>query len=203
MAALYEIYDRFALIYEKNRGLFDMTHIFNDFFKILELSQGRLLDLGCGAGEPFSRMFIDKGWQVVGVDFSREMLKMASRYCPEMHTIYSDMRNAEFNDNEFNAIIAIYSLFHLPVKEHKNLFMKFFRWLKPHGKLLFTYATKDYTGYDEFDGCKEFMGQRLHYSHTTPEKLYKSLEKTGFEIISKDYRDIGGEIFLWITAGKK
>jgi hypothetical protein len=28
------------------------------------------------------------------------------------------------------------------------------------------------------------------------------LEKTGFRIESKDYRDIGGETFLWVTVTK-
>jgi len=203
MTTLQDIYDKFAETYEKNRGLFDMSGVFNDFFNIIKKSNGKLLDMGCGAGEPFSKKFIEKGWEVIGVDFSKEMIRMAARYCPEMKTFCCDMRASKFNINEFDAIIAVYSLFHVPSKEHSDLFKKFCNWLKPEGKLLFTYATKEYTGYDEFDAFREFMGQNLYYSHTTPEKLYITLEKTGFKIISKDYRDIGGEVFLWVTAGKK
>ncbi|HOC59654.1 MAG TPA: hypothetical protein PKN70_06880, partial [Smithellaceae bacterium] len=51
-------------------------------------------------------------------------------------------------------------------------------WLRPGGKLLFTYATKEYTGADIFNGFKKFMGENLFYSHTTPENLSgKSVRK--------------------------
>lgn len=86
--------------------------------------------------------------------------------------------------------------------EHFALFGKFYQWLVLQGKVLFTYATKEYTGCVEFDGYKEFMGRELYYSHKNPEKLYDDLEKLGFNIESKDYREIGGETFLWVTVSK-
>ena len=74
---LSEIYDRFAETYEANRGQFDMTAILDDFFaRLRHIQAGCLLDLGCGAGEPFPRTFLDRGWSVVGVDFSARMLEI-------------------------------------------------------------------------------------------------------------------------------
>ena len=61
---LQEIYNRFATVYESNRDLFDVSEIFNQFYEELGSDKGHLLDLGCGAGEPFSRWFIERGWQV-------------------------------------------------------------------------------------------------------------------------------------------
>lgn len=199
---LSEIYDGFAETYEENRGLFDMTDVFASFSKRLGISKGRLLDLGCGSGEPCARFFIDRGWTAVGVDFSKRMLELASKYVPEMNTLHADMRNIEFNACQFEAITAIYSFFHIPVGDQTVMYDKIHRWLVPDGKALFTYATKEYTGSDEFDGYKEFMGRKLYYSHRSPEKLYDELEGTGFSIDSADYRDIGGEIFLWVTVSK-
>jgi len=43
----------FAAAYEANRGLFDMNLVLPPFFSGRGQTQGRLLDLGCGAGEPF------------------------------------------------------------------------------------------------------------------------------------------------------
>lgn len=200
--SLRKIYDGFAETYEQNRGLFDMTDVFNSFYSRLEFKKGRLLDLGCGAGEPIPRYFIDRGWKVTGVDFSKKMLELASKYVPEMKTILADMQNVEFNPGQFQAITAIYCLFHIPRDHHAALFEKFFRWLCPKGKALFTYATKEYTGSEEFDGYKEFMGQMLYYSHKSPEKLYADLKKIGFDIEATDYRDIGNEVFLWVTVSK-
>ena len=199
---LQEIYDGFAERYEENRVLFDMTEVFDSFYRRLAVQKGRLLDLGCGAGEPFARLFIDRGWAVTGVDFSERMLELASKYVPEMEVIHADMREIEFRPNQFDAITAIYSLFHVSSNDHAALFDKLYRWLCPKGKALFTYATKEYTGSDEFDGYMEFMSQELYYSHKSPEKLYDILEKAGFNIESTDYRDIGNEMFLWVTVSK-
>lgn len=182
---------------EDQRGLFDMSEIFETFYQSLEHEKGQLLDLGCGAGEPIPGLFIDHGWNVTGVDFSRRMLEMAHKFVPEMKTILSDMRDVDFAPGSFDAVTMIYSLFHTPKKDHVTLFRN---WLRPGGKVLFTYATEKYTGSPEFDGYKEFLGQKLFYSHTTPEKLYYELEMSGFTIESAVYRDIGHEIFLWITA---
>lgn len=199
---LREIYDGFAETYEENRGLFDMTEVFDSFYARIEAKKGKLLDLGCGAGEPFARLFIDRGWTVIGVDFSKGMLELASKYVPEMQTIHVDMRKAEFEPSQFNAITAIYSLFHVPSNEHAALFDKFYQWLCPEGKALFTYATREYTGSIKFDGYKEFMDRKLYYSHKSPDELYTDLERIGFDVESMDYRNIGNETFLWVTVRK-
>ena len=95
---LQEIYDRFADTYENSRGLFDMSEVIADFFERLPRATGRMLDLGCGAGEPFPAWFITRGWQVTGVDFSSRMLEMAHRFQPNMKTIFTDIRKVEFPD---------------------------------------------------------------------------------------------------------
>ena len=197
---LLDIYDQFAATYEANRGLFDMTEVLVPFFDGLGQSKGRLLDLGCGAGEPFPRYFLDRGWEVYGVDFSKKMLRLAAQYAPGMRTICDDMAEVDFAPAHFDAITCIYSLFHVPRARHPGLFAKFHRWLRPGGKALFTYATKAYTGADEFEGEKEFMGQRLFYSHTTPENLRIQLVSAGLAVESAVLRDIGGESFLWVTV---
>ena len=197
-----EIYDGFAETYEANRGTFDMTEILGPFYASLAPCKGRLLDLGCGAGEPFPRYFLDRGWEVYGVDFSKKMLHLAAQYAPEMHTICADMLEVDFEPAHFTAITCIYSLFHVPRARHPELFSKFHQWLRPGGRILFTYAAKEYTGENEFEGFLEFMGQNLFYSHTSPEKLRTAIEQAGLRVESIHLREIGGESFLWVTALK-
>lgn len=195
-------YDTLAHTYDQNRGLFDMTDVFDDFFKVLDPTPGHVLDLGCGAGEPIPGMFIRRGWQVTGVDFSENMLKLAEKYQPAMKRIFSDIMALEQEEGAYDAVTAVYSLFHIEKEYHPRLFSNIYRWLKPGGKALFTYATKAYTGADSFSGHIEFMSVSLFYSHTTPEALQQMLLDVDFDIVAMDYRDIGGETFLWATVGK-
>ena len=201
-ADMQKIYDRFADTYDQNRGLFDMSEVIGDFLRRLSGQPGRLLDLGCGAGEPFPAYFIARGWQVTGVDFSSRMLTLAHHYQPDMKTILADICDVEFPDKAFDAVTAIYCLFHVEHEKHRDIFQKIFRFLKPGGKSLFTYATKEYTGAEIFNGYKEFMGEKLFYSHMTPGNLSTILKSIGFTIESEQYRNIGGETFLWITIAK-
>lgn len=199
---LQDIYDGFAETYEQDRGRSDMTEVLTAFYSGLKVKQGGLLDLGCGAGEPFARWFVDRGWSVTGVDFSQRMLELAAVYVPEMERVEGDIRHVDFAPRRFDAITAVYSLFHLPSGEHEAMFAKLYDWLRPGGKVLFTYATEEYTGSPEFDGHKVFMGQDMYYSHTNPDTLYLMLKAIGFRIESTEYREIGGEVFLWVTVSR-
>jgi cyclopropane fatty-acyl-phospholipid synthase-like methyltransferase len=196
------IYERFADTYEKNRALFDMSDVIADFACRLTRRPGLLLDLGCGAGEPFPAYFVGEGWQVVGVDFSERMLALAHQYHPEIKTVLADIRDVDFPEARFDAVTAIYCLFHIEHERHAEIFRKIHRWLAPGGKSLFTYATKEYTGADVFNGYKEFMGEQLFYSHMSPDDLFAILESTGFTVEDRQYRRVGGETFLWVTVAK-
>ena len=199
---LQEIYNGFAKTYEENRGFFDISEILNSFYSQLATEKGKLLDLGCGAGEPVARFFVDRSWTVTGVDFSEQMLELATNYVPEMKALHADITEVEFESNQFNAITASYSLFHVPSIKHAALFEKIHSWLLPDGKALFTYATQEYTGSKEFDGYKTFMEHDLFYSHKSPDALYVDLEKIGFNIDTAEYRNIGNETFLWVTVSR-
>jgi len=196
------IYNRFAEKYQDNRETFDMLDIFNDFFMKLNVEKGELLDLGCGTGDAFPKLFLSKGWNVTGVDFCEKMLDLAKIYQPQMKTILSDVTEFDIEQEKFDAIAGIYSLFHVEQAKHRELFTKIFKGLRSGGKSLFTYAGKEYTGSEIFDGFIEFMGESLFYSHTTPEKLSKMLAEIGFRDITIDRHEIGGETFLWVTVTK-
>lgn len=196
------VYDRFADTYEASRGRFDMTPVLADFQARLPAT-GHLLDLGCGAGEPFASTFIRAGWRGTGVDFSRRMLELAERFTPEMTRIHADMAEVDFPEASFDAVSAVYSLFHVPRAAHPALFRRIRDWLRPGGLLLFTYAGRHYTGADRFEGHKTFMGERLFYSHFSPDELEGKLTESGLAVVDTTYRDIGGETFPWVTARRR
>jgi len=200
--SLVKAYNDLAVTYDKNRDVFDMTEVLNNFYDSLKIKKGKLLDSGCGAGVPFASWFIQRGWYVTGVDLSENMLELAKELVPKMKQIYSPIQEVNFKNNSFDAITAIYSLFHLSCEDQSNMFKKFYRWLKSNGSIVFTYATKEFTGHNTFSGYIEFMGEKLFYSHRTPDQLKNELTNIGFIIDSFTYRDIGKETFLWVTLSK-
>lgn len=197
--SLARIYDGFAATYARQRDVFDLSGVLRDFAADLP-PVGDLCDLGCGAGEPVSAMFVARGWRVTGVDLSAGMLELANTYVPGITTVLADIRNVEFDANSFDAVVAVDSLFHVPWRDHPTIFARVARWLRPSGRFLFTYALRDYTGQDEFEGTKEFMGQELFYSHTTPARMGEQLAAAGLVVGDQQRRTIGGETFLWVTA---
>jgi len=199
---LHEVYDTFAHTYEASRGHFDISDLLDNFYARLPLANRALLDLGCGAGEPVAQYFLDRDWSVVGVDFSEKMIELAGRYAPAMQALQSDITEVDFYANQFEAITATYSLFHIGSNQHATLFKKMYEWLLPGGKVLFTYATREYTGSEAFDGYKIFLGQELYYSHKPPSDLYADLKHIGFYIDVAEYKSIGDEVFLWVTMSK-
>jgi cyclopropane fatty-acyl-phospholipid synthase-like methyltransferase len=73
-----------------------MSDVLDGFCSTLKLKNGQLLDLGCGAVEPVARYFMDQNWSVIGVNFSEQMIGLASKYVPEMQTIHADTCEVDF-----------------------------------------------------------------------------------------------------------
>jgi ubiquinone/menaquinone biosynthesis C-methylase UbiE len=58
-----------------------------------ELAEGsRVLDLGCGGGEPVARLLVEHGMQVTGVDSSPAMVALARDRIPGQEWLVADMR---------------------------------------------------------------------------------------------------------------
>jgi len=195
------LYDDLAETYAAGRHLFDTTPVLEEFAHFLPPG-ARLLDAGCGAGEPVARYFIERGDTVTGIDLSERMLTLARRQVPEAAFQRMDMRGLDFPPEWFDAIAAVYGVFHLPRAEHAALFAGFARVLKPGGALLLTLATREYTGQDEFDGEMTFLGRRRPYSHDRPEVALGKLQAAGLAVVSTRWIDTGGETFYWVIARK-
>ena len=137
-----------------------------------------ILDVGCGAGVPISRQLADK-FKVTGVDISSSMIGMARKNVPSATFIRADVMETGFPAAGFDAIVSYYAIFHIPRQDHRALFRRFARWIRPGGLLLFTVAPKDDgPGYTE-DG---FFGETMYWSNFGPGTYRKILTETGFEI---------------------
>lgn len=202
MEALAQTYDRLADKYHAQRGNFEITHLISDFYLALHKANGTLLDLGCGTGSPTATFFLERDWDVHGVDISKGMLELAARITPKMKCTHCDMCSFSAEEASYDGVCAIYSFFHVPLESQASLLARIARLLKPEGKLLMTYATDAYTGKPRFDGTMEFMGERLYYGHETPEILHAQLNDAGLKLLHEEDHCIGGETFRWILCEK-
>ena len=86
-----------------------------------------VLDVGCGTGVPIARALAAR-YRVTGVDVSREMVRLARRNVPDGEFICSDVMSVDFEPGGFDAVVALYSIFHLAREEHGALFRRIWCW---------------------------------------------------------------------------
>jgi SAM-dependent methyltransferase len=75
------------------------------------LSPGaRVLDAGCGTGVPTAGMMVESGLDVVGIDVSAEMLRIARFNVPSARFIAMDLKEVDSSLGTFDAAVAFFSL---------------------------------------------------------------------------------------------
>jgi cyclopropane fatty-acyl-phospholipid synthase-like methyltransferase len=167
-----------------------------------DLSEKRVLDLGCGAGNS-SRLAVDCGAQeVVGIDISEEEIAMAQKTDVGKPIEYL-VRNAtgDLSDlGRFDLVMAILSVHYCADKATlEKYFSNVKKVLKPEGEFLaVVIPITDYDGYgvkissptgkegevlkisvSDFQGNKFLDFEDIYWSKETYQEL---LEKTGFSV---------------------
>ncbi|MEN3358117.1 MAG: hypothetical protein V7637_2099 [Mycobacteriales bacterium] len=75
------------------------------------LSPGaRVLDVGCGTGVPTAGMMVESGLDVVGIDASAEMLRIARFNVPNARFVAMDLQEIDSTLGDFDAAVAFFSL---------------------------------------------------------------------------------------------
>jgi len=78
---------------------------------------GTVLDLGCGAGVPVTQ-WLARRYDVTGVDVSAGQLDLARQHVPGATLIKASMTDVRFGPGTFDAVVAFYSIIHVPRAEH-------------------------------------------------------------------------------------
>ncbi len=161
---------------------------------------GRVLDLGCGNGTKIARLA--GRFELTAVDLSEEQLRLARATVPEATLIHGDFGELDFAAGTFDAITALYSIVHVPRAEHRGLFERIARWLKPGGLFL---SSLSHVGGD--DRTDEWLGVEMFFSGFDTETNRRLVRDAGFELILDELvwmREPQGEVaFLWVLARKR
>jgi ubiquinone/menaquinone biosynthesis C-methylase UbiE len=110
------------------------------------LKSGMILDIGCGTGEQ-SLFLAKRGYQVVGVDISREMLLRANESAREgklkdnLSFVNASAEALPFRDKSFDGLISIFGVFnHIPKADYA--FQETYRVLKSGAGAIFTVVNR-------------------------------------------------------------
>ena len=104
-------------------------------------SGARVLDLCCGTGE-LSKQLSALGYEVIGLDSSEEMLRIARKNVPECTFLHKDAADFHLEEPVDAAVCAFDSLNHLTEAAHVALaFRSVHAALKPKGSFVFDVNT--------------------------------------------------------------
>jgi SAM-dependent methyltransferase len=167
-------------------------------------SNADVLELGCGAGVPGTELLSLRCGKVIANDISRAQVELAKSRIKVANVDFrqEDMTKLEFEPARFDAVVAFYSIFHLPRGEQAKLFQRIYLWLRPGGYLLCNLGVRD----DPGSTAKDWLGSQMYWSSFDVETNLKLLRDAGFAIneheILEDDEDGRLVPFVWILSEK-
>lgn len=137
----------------------------------------RLLELGCGAGIPDTRLLAER-FRVTGLDISPEQIRRARANVPDAEFIDADFTNLELAPDSFEAVAAFYSFNHVPRDVLGELLVRIHSWLVPGGLFLAALGTGDMESW-----TGDWLGTTMFFSSFPPETNRRLLVEAGFELM--------------------
>ncbi len=169
-----------------------------------DASKAKVLELGCGAGIPSTKLLADRFQYVVANDISDAQIDLAKTNVPQANVTFvrDDMTQLTFESNSLSAVVAFYSIIHLPREEQPAMLKQIWTWLADGGFLLCNLGVTD----DPGTMNEDWLGARMYWSSFNVETNIEQLEKAGFTIVESEVLSIkedGNMVpFLWILAKK-
>ena len=158
----------------------------------------RVLDLGCGAGVP-TGVLLAQRFDVLGVDISEAQLERARRAVPSATFVQADIAELELPDASLAAVVALYSITHVPRELHPEVFRRIARWLRPGGLLVASLGAR---GSEDWVG--EWLGVEMFFSSWDADTNRRLLRDAGFELLLDEvltmHEPDGPATFLWVLA---
>jgi SAM-dependent methyltransferase len=154
----------------------ELSQQFNDWLADLPPG-GKVLDAGCGHGDPVITRLLERGFQVTGIDLSPEMLRCARERFPAVPFINLPVTQLEM-EAEFDGACSLSSMLYLDPIDFFHAIYRLYRALKPGG-LLFLY------GYDTHPGWRghpfdQVLDQWMWSWTRSLDEAVRALEEHGY-----------------------
>jgi SAM-dependent methyltransferase len=184
-------WDNAAKIYDKE--FHGKVHtLFNYFCEKLPKG-GYILDLGSGTGVPYAKLLIEKGFKVLGIDFSAEMVKIARKNVPKAKFKEMSMTDLNFTDH-FDGIFSSYSMLLLNPELFKLTAKRIVKAIKRKGifYLCLNGPWKEGADLDD-DVIIEFKGKKMYSRPYSKEEILDILVPLGMELLKFENEIITSE----------
>jgi SAM-dependent methyltransferase len=146
-----------------------------------------ILDIGCGTGIPVSKVLVDAGMIVFGIDASPTLANAFHENFPDLHISCEAAEDSAFFKRQFDGIISVGLMFLLLEETQIALIGKVSAALKPGGKFLFTSTYSPHTWIDIMTGEPSIS--------LGAEKYRELTAMSGLSIID-EFKDEGGNYYF-------
>jgi SAM-dependent methyltransferase len=137
----------------------------------------RVLDIGCGTGLPTARQLADAGLEVTGLDPSFVMCGLTHGNVPEAGIIQGELFDLYRLTQYYDAVVAFFSLLHLPRARIPDALRVVRRILRPGGWLVLGMVEADVD-----DQPITFLGERVRVTGYVRDELYGLIVAQGFGV---------------------
>jgi len=186
------LYERHARAWDNERGRDLLEKPWLDRFLALMPPGPSILDVGCGAGEPIARYFIDQGCVVTGADSSIALIGMCKDSFPAMDWIVGDMRQLSLN-RRFDGLVAWDSFFHLRPEDQRLMFTIFKKHAAPRAALMFT------SGDSHGEAIGVYKGEPLYHASLDTAEYAALLNQNSFDVVAHVVGDPDCDRTIWLA----
>ena len=163
---------------------------------------GRVLDAGCGAGEPVATRLLAAGLAVVGVDCAAAPLRLARRLTGPLTLVQGDLAALPLPDASVDGVVSFYAVIHVPRDDHRRVFAELHRVLRPDGVAVLCLGARDLPA-DRDD--TSWLGAPMFWSHFDAETNGALLEDAGLAVerAARVPDPMGHGEHLFVTARRR
>jgi SAM-dependent methyltransferase len=144
----------------------------------------RVVELGCGNGIPVTRALAER-CRVTGIDISAVQLARARRLVPAASFARADMGTLDFRPASLAAVVAFWSIIHVPLEDQRGLLGRVLDWLRPGGLFVCSVGYNYWVGQE--DDWLEVPGATMYWSHVDRDTYREWFTAAGFATEREDF----------------
>ncbi|MDD5331820.1 MAG: class I SAM-dependent methyltransferase [Candidatus Nanoarchaeia archaeon] len=166
---------------------------------------GKILVIGSGGGHSSLYLAKKSKYEIIGVDFSSEMIKIANEKKEKQNIknckfIEADIRTLKL-DATYIGILADSVLYHIPKEDMPFLLKKLYTSLEENG--LFWSSFKEGSGFELQENPASYPKKPRAYWFYSPAELKELFNRAGFKTKIKSlFPKFNNEKYIWVQAKK-